>query len=235
MSPASKIIIAYDGSKYADIALTDLRHAGLGQKVQARVVTIVDPWIPPIESVAVASDVLFAGAYAMASGQTRNALKEAKALAEKGAALVRTDFPEWNVSASAVLDSPAQGILNAAEKWKPMMIVLGSQGHTALENLLLGSVSHKVLTHATCNVRVARGTPARIAASPRILLAVDGSKDAQAMVQCVANRSWERDAEFRLIVVLDYKLSRIQDFQTAATEKKRSHNRSPFQEGLPWV
>jgi len=210
----AKILIAYDGSANSDGALSDLRHAGLEANGEARILTVSDPWIPSLESVSVATDVVFAGAFTMAQPLMRDALKDAKITVEKGAAQLRKNFPKWKVASATVLDAPAQGILHTAEKWHPTLIVLGSKGHTALGRLLLGSVSHKVLTHATCSVRIARPASGSAAsASPRVLLAIDGSKDAEAMLQSVLRRSWGKGAEFRVIVVLDYKLSLIQQYQ----------------------
>ena len=45
-----KILIGYDGSKYADAALEDLRRAGLGAEAEALVMTVADIFVPlPIE------------------------------------------------------------------------------------------------------------------------------------------------------------------------------------------
>src|SRR4051812_20817778 len=105
MSRNPKILIAYDGSDAANAALTDLGRAGLGSNVQARVLAATDPWTPPLESMAVASDVFFAGAYALNRvHSTRDSLQEARALAEKGAQRLRKIFPDWKVSAGAVVD-----------------------------------------------------------------------------------------------------------------------------------
>lgn len=45
---------------------------------------------------------------------------------------------------------PADAILKNAKKAKADMIVLGSRGFGHLKGLLLGSVSHKVASHAEC-------------------------------------------------------------------------------------
>jgi nucleotide-binding universal stress UspA family protein len=47
-------------------------------------------------------------------------------------------------------------ILNAAENWGADLIVLGSRGLGGFERLLLGSVSHAVVTHAHCSVKIVR-------------------------------------------------------------------------------
>lgn len=46
------------------------------------------------------------------------------------------------------------GILESAERLKADYIVMGSHGHTALYDLLVGSTTHGVLKRATCPVLV---------------------------------------------------------------------------------
>jgi nucleotide-binding universal stress UspA family protein len=57
--------------------------------------------------------------------------------------------PEYEVykylaSAKAVEGEPAKVILDAATAVKADMIVMGSRGHSVIDELLLGSVAHKV-------------------------------------------------------------------------------------------
>ncbi len=57
--------------------------------------------------------------------------------------------PEYEVykylaSAKAVEGEPAKVILDAAAAVKADMIVMGSRGHSVIDELLLGSVAHKV-------------------------------------------------------------------------------------------
>ena len=228
MPKIQKILIAYDGSVHAKSALASLKLAGLDANAQARVLTVSDLWIPPVEAVSNATDFMLMGT-AQVGQQSQEALKEAGILSREGVRLVRKEFPGWKVSAATALDAPAQGILHFSEKWKPSLIILGAQGHTLLERVLTGSVSSKVLKHASCNVRIVRPSTAhKSALQSRVLLAVDGSKDADAMVECVARRSWGREAEFRVVVVLDYRLSLIQDFQSDPVVKGRVRG-IPFQ------
>ncbi len=219
MKRISKVLIAYDGSKDSESILADLPHAGLGKGLQVKVITVSDPWIPPVEVMSVAADVVFASAFATYENYNRDARAEAEALAEKAADQLRKKFPDWKISSVTGMDSPAQGILKAAEKWKAGLIILGSKGHTALNRILMGSVSRKVLTHAPCSVRIARPVSLRTSSAPRILLAVDGSRYSNAMVQSVALRSWPRNAEFRVMVVLDYTLSLLQENQSLSPLK----------------
>jgi nucleotide-binding universal stress UspA family protein len=52
--------------------------------------------------------------------------------------------------------SPADEILKAAEKMKADMIVTGSHGRHGAQKFLLGSVSSKIIDHASCNVLVVK-------------------------------------------------------------------------------
>jgi nucleotide-binding universal stress UspA family protein len=52
---------------------------------------------------------------------------------------------------------PAYEILAVAESWKPDVIVIGSQGRSGFDHLLVGSVAERVLRRARCHVFMVRG------------------------------------------------------------------------------
>jgi nucleotide-binding universal stress UspA family protein len=54
-------------------------------------------------------------------------------------------------------DTPAHGILAAAEQWPADLIVMGSHGRRGFDRAILGSVSETVAMHAGCSVEVIRG------------------------------------------------------------------------------
>jgi nucleotide-binding universal stress UspA family protein len=53
--------------------------------------------------------------------------------------------------------SPASQILESARQFESDLIVVGSRGHSAIREMVLGSVTHRVLRHAPCTVLCARG------------------------------------------------------------------------------
>ena len=61
------------------------------------------------------------------------------------------------VVAEVVEGSPAQSILEVAERDKSDLIVIGTHGRSGLGHLLLGSVAEKVLRRAPCPVLTVRG------------------------------------------------------------------------------
>jgi len=71
-------------------------------------------------------------------------------------------------------ESPFQAIVEEAKKNQADMIIMGRRGRTGLRRLLMGSVTAKVIGHASCDVLVVpRDAEIRY---QKILLATDGSK-----------------------------------------------------------
>jgi nucleotide-binding universal stress UspA family protein len=134
------------------------------------------------------------------------ALEHARGLAEKASNAVLEIFPSWTVRPEACADTPAWGLVLKAAEWKPDLIVVGSQGRSAIGRLVLGSVSQKVVTHADCSVRVARGRVEE-GASPdspiRLVVGVDGSQYSEATVEAITKRVWPAGTEARVVTALD--------------------------------
>jgi nucleotide-binding universal stress UspA family protein len=95
--------------------------------------------------------------------------------------------------------TPAEAILAAAEKEKAGLIVLGSRGLGPVKELLLGSVSHRVVSHAACPTLVVN-RPMR--SLRRILMAVQGSEDAEALTKFLAAKPFKEPVEITVVTVL---------------------------------
>ena len=206
MRTGMKILIAYDGSDCADAALDDLHRAGLPQEAEALVVSVSEVWLPPPppSSYEIIEGEFSEGApdiEGCARKQFNLALERARELAEKASNRLRSMFPRWKVSAESSFGSPASQLITRADEWKPDLIVVGSQGRSALGRLVLGSVSQKVLAEAHTSVRVARGRVEVEPAPVRLVIAVDGSPAAEAAVKEVAARSWPLKSEAHVILV----------------------------------
>jgi nucleotide-binding universal stress UspA family protein len=68
---------------------------------------------------------------------------------------------ETMMADGAVID----GIMSESEAWKADMIVIGSHGHGALHDLLLGSISEAILHKACCPVTV---VPSRLMETEKV-------------------------------------------------------------------
>src|SRR5262249_24758155 len=105
----------------------------------------------------------------------------------------------WEVKTECAAGSPATAIVEKADEWEADLVVVGSHGRSAVGQLIFGSVSHKVLHEARCSVRVARGRIEEPGTPVRLIIGVDGSKDAEAAVEAVAARKWPAGSEARIV------------------------------------
>ena len=200
-----KLLVAYDGSEWADAALADLKNAGLGADTEVLVLSPADVILPPFGNDADAEAPNYlTKSLRVALESAQQKLDEAKALAQRAAEQIKSAFPSWQVNHDAQADSPAWAILRIADEWKPDLMLLGARGHSVFGGrLILGSISQRVLYEARCSVRIAR-TPARNVGGPvRILIGVDHSGDSNAAVEAVCNRSWPEGSEVGLLAVVD--------------------------------
>jgi nucleotide-binding universal stress UspA family protein len=206
MGERMRLLIAYDGSECADAALDDLKRAGLPRTAEALVLSVAEIWLPPPPPSSY--DILEEerGADAPAEPERVEESKEvekAHELAAQAHARLRSNFPDWQVSAEATCGSPAWEIITRADQWKPDLIVVGSHGRSALGRLVVGSVSQKIVTESRSSVRVARGR-VEVEDSPlRLIVGMDGSESSDEAVRAVAGRTWPAGSEARFIIVDD--------------------------------
>lgn len=201
-----KLLIAYDGSACAEAALDDLTHAGLPPTGEALVVSVAEVWLPPPppsaleigEGVITEKRPIALERKYMAASQV---VREAEARASKAASRFKSLFPDWTVQHEAVWGSPNWEIFSKAEDWQADLIVVGSHGRTALGRLILGSISQWLLTEARCSVRIARGKIDEPDFPVRLVVGIDGSQNANAAVEEIAERNWPEKSEVRVVVV----------------------------------
>lgn len=196
-----KILIAYDGSEFADAAIRDMANAGLPDDAQAIVYTVADVIVPPeVEPGDEVPPEL--PAVRRAHSRAKQKLNEAEARAREASERLKKDFPNWSVSFEAVAESPAWAIIFKAGEWQANLIVVGSHGKSGLAGrLILGSVSQRVLYEASCSVRV--GRESQNSGPLRIVAGVDGSSHSKAAVHEIAKRRWPAGTEVRLLSVVD--------------------------------
>jgi nucleotide-binding universal stress UspA family protein len=180
-------MIGYDGSPHSEAALADLRRAGLPRKVEAMVLSVSEEWIPAPASIGgVATS--YPKFESEAEGETLKLARSAKAV-------LKTLFPGWQVQAEAATGSPGNMLIWQSGEWKPDLIVVGSQGRTALGRFFFGSVSQKVLHQAKCSVRIARASSKDPTAPVRLIVGVDGLPGSDAAVRAIATRHWSKGSE----------------------------------------
>jgi nucleotide-binding universal stress UspA family protein len=187
------ILIGYDGSVHADIALGDLKRAGLPADANAVVMTVVE------------TSLLVPRTWAMVEtgfgSEWTQLAKAAEECAEAARERLRRDFPRWDIQIETPTGDAAALILEKAASWPADLIVLGTHGRSGLARAVLGSVSLKVARSAACAVRIARQ---RMGDGPtRLVVAIDGSPESDAAIHEICRRSWLAGTEARIVAVHD--------------------------------
>ena len=108
-----KVLVAYDGSIFADAALNDLSWAGLSPDVEVEVLTAYE------------AD---GGLFEPDSRHSAAVHDAAIAVSERAAVRLRRVLPHAKVTAREAPGSAASCILERAQAWQAGLIVLGSHG-----------------------------------------------------------------------------------------------------------
>src|SRR4030065_871963 len=133
------IVLAYDGSKFSNKALQEAISLAKSSGGSLLILSVVD-----------ITDEFESEAPGLTDKMTQKLLKLAKkALGKAVAAKVKAKV-EVHVGDAYEM------IVEIARKKKADIIVMGSHGRTGLTRLLMGSVTSRVIGHATCSVLVVK-------------------------------------------------------------------------------
>ena len=137
-----KILLAVDGSEHS---LHAAREAGdLARAMKSEILRIV---------------VAFEGIPGYLGEPNREQAIEARMKASNGILQKAQDAVgaiPGEIHSELIEGSPAEAIINVAKTHGSTVIVMGSRGMSAIAELMLGSTSHKVVSHASCPVLVVR-------------------------------------------------------------------------------
>ncbi|MEP6945562.1 MAG: universal stress protein [Acidobacteriota bacterium] len=204
-----KILIGHDGSEHSNESIDDLQWAGLPRDCEALVVSVADLLMSSPELSEVlgtgSSPARVAAGLEKAQSFAERVTDEARDAASQAAKRVRELFPSWQVREETLVGTPAWVLIDAAQKWNADLVVVGSQGHSALKRFFIGSVSKRVVTDSHCSVRVVRprSQARHDGAAARLIIGVDGSLAAEQAIYAVGQRVWPDGTEVRLVTVDD--------------------------------
>jgi len=186
-----KILCAMDGSKHSRWALEALQRWSFPQGSSLVLVHVLDTTklrAPKGLGEAARSAMKRAASLAREIGKDMLKRVETKLLAR------------WKtVERRIVRGHPAEAIVRSAARQKADLIVMGSRGQTDIRAFLLGSVSRKVVMHAGCPVLLIKK---RVPMLRRIVVATDGSKDAQAALDFALQLPVPQAAHFTVVSVV---------------------------------
>lgn len=93
---------------------------------------------------------------------------------------------------------PVEVILETARSAGSHLIMLGARGLGPVKELILGSVSHRVLLHAPCSTMIVK---APVTQFHKILLPIEGPEDAEAALQFLALNPFRQPVEVEVFTV----------------------------------
>lgn len=201
-----RVLIPYDGSESAEIALDDLRRAGLPQALDV-IVAVTTLWLPisPYEITRAVSarrmKVLSAGATSFAPALKDH--EEQRALSLEAERRISSIFPLATVKAKALGDTAmlANEILQEAKQRGAELIVVGSNSSRSPQITDYAGPALKVAREAHCSVRIARASERKGDSRIRIIIALDGPTSATDVADAVADRVWPPASEARLVAM----------------------------------
>ncbi|MYA29233.1 MAG: universal stress protein [Nitrospira sp. SB0666_bin_27] len=164
-----KILIAIDGSPQSFYSIQALAHFGpVDELALVHALHFPDlnhPMIPP--------DI------------RENAMQEMEnTLRPKGEALLEQCLSGLPTRVGKVkrihqIGFPAMVILDTAKSVKPDLIMMGARGLGPIKELVLGSVSHRVLLHAPCSTLTVKNP---FPALQHLLMPIEGKEDAECLL-----------------------------------------------------
>ena len=143
-----KIVVAYDGSKNADAAVDEVLKRLWPAGTEVRIVTAVP-----------ACPALGGEGMAFYSPMWEKAQAAAREDAHRRIQNVVGRFrarPELKIGYELRDETANAALLDVVRRWGADLLVLGSQGTTALGRLFVGSVCHAMVAHAPCTVEIVR-------------------------------------------------------------------------------
>jgi nucleotide-binding universal stress UspA family protein len=149
-----KVLLAIDGSPHSAAALDVVASRPWPVGTKLEVLTVVHSGTP----------LLLDPAFVMAAihvETTQKLRRLAPELLAHSAARLRRERADLTVTTKVLEGPPRELIVEEARTWGADLIVVGSHGHGALRQALLGSVATGVSAEASCAVEIIRaGRPA---------------------------------------------------------------------------
>lgn len=118
-------------------------------------------------------------------------------LLERAAAMVPAEVA--SIRKVNEIDSPAQLILDSAETLSADLVVVGVRGRSRLSEVVLGSVSHRVLIHGSRPVLIVRGTARKV---QRVLVAIEDRDDADRIAKWLKHHPFADPTELCVLHAL---------------------------------
>lgn len=165
-APRPGIVVAVDGSESSAAALRWSARESASHRIPVVLVHVLSTDVTAVWASAVPAAPLPAEYFEGREAQARDVLSEAEALVK--------DAGATHITTKLIHAAPVPALVEASTEAD--MVVVGSRGHSAVQRLLLGSVSTGVLHHARCPVAVVGADADLDRHDAPVVVGVDGSR-----------------------------------------------------------
>jgi nucleotide-binding universal stress UspA family protein len=177
-----KILLALDPATSSQAALEEIALRLWPPQTTVEVITVVEPshlWT--------------------ASATAAETSRRAQDQADQAAEYLRSNG--LTATAATLIGHAKAALVDRARATQAALIFAGSHGSSRLKQFVLGSVAGGLLREAPCSVAIVRGPSGR--KIQKILLATDGSKQAERAACSIARRPWHPDTEVRVLSAVE--------------------------------
>ena len=204
-----KVLLATDGSSYAEEAAWFLSHLPHSERLDLSVLTVLQ--IPSAQQRHGAPNSLSANVD-RERASAAEAFQHIEAMFEGANAQLRHLVREGH---------RGQTIVDVARAQDVDLVVVGARGHSVVRRLLLGSTSDYVATQAHCSVLVVRPTGIREDKRPiRIALGYVDSLPAAAALDEFKETSWGQQSDVHVVSVVSYVSAYLNEIVVDSEETK---------------
>jgi nucleotide-binding universal stress UspA family protein len=187
----TKILLSTDGSEEAEMATTTAINLAKNTNSELHILTVA-PGSP-------AYDVRVPEVVEELRRRAQNILDEQAKKIEQAGGKIAQRHLRLAEHHPGFEHHPSDDVVRVAEEIGAGLIVLGSRGLGGVRRALMGSVSDSVVRHAHCPVMVVRGEP--VVFPTKILLATDGSEDANLASSTAADLAKSTNSELHILYV----------------------------------
>ena len=125
----------------------------------------------------------------------RNAMVDSgRQVLERAAAMVPADIQ--SIRKISEIGSPAPLILDSANNLSADLVAIGSRGQSRLSEIVLGSVSHRVLLHNSKPTLIVKGAARTV---QRVLIGIEDKEDADQIVKWLTQHPFVNPVELRVL------------------------------------
>jgi nucleotide-binding universal stress UspA family protein len=201
-----KVLIPFDGSENSDVALSELKRAGLPEQLEA-FLAVTSVWLPssPYEITRAVSarrlKALTAGVSSFAPA-LRN-YEEQRVLSREAEQRIRSDFPPATISTETLQSEAAVSneVIRRAERWGAELIIVGAKTSPSPYITDYAGPALKIAREATCSVRIARICAQHEDSPTRLIIALETPASSAHLVERVAERHWPSETEVHLVLL----------------------------------